>query len=158
LLQGIHCLNPRLLGSVPEDALFRIYINALSQLVLDDHNRIFTSDGRLLRRIVRDRRYRGTTAADTIARWPSVRRGEERHIFPFDEEADVTFNSTLVYETAVLKTFAYRYLLEVPRDHPSRTQAARLLDFLELVVPVFPDAIPPTSVLREFIGGSGFTY
>jgi len=134
------------------------HVSALTQLVIDEHNRIFTADGRLLRRIVRDRRYRGTPAAETIERWQSVRRGEERHIFPFQEEADCVFNSALVYETAVLKTFAWRYLLEVSREHPSRIEAYRLLKFLELFTPVFPDAVPQNSVLREFIGGSGFTY
>ncbi|MBT8495286.1 MAG: nucleoside kinase [Deltaproteobacteria bacterium] len=158
LVEGIHGLNPRLTEAAPEGSCFRIYINALTQLVIDDHNRIFTADGRLLRRIVRDRRYRNTRADETIARWPSVRRGEERHIFRWDEEADATFNSTLFYETAVLKIFAWRYLLEVPHNHPSRSEAHRLLRFLELFVPLFPDAVPATSVLREFIGGSGFEY
>jgi uridine kinase len=158
LMEGIHGLNPRLWRCVPEDARFRIYINALTQLVIDEHNRIFTSDSRLLRRIVRDRRYRGTAAGETLARWPRVRRGEERHIFPFESEADIVFNSALVYETAVLKTFAWRYLLEVPRDSPPRMDAYRLLKFLELFVPVFPDGVPANSVLREFMGGSGFQY
>jgi uridine kinase len=158
LIEGIHGLNPRMSEAVDDGACYRIYINALTQLVIDDHNRIYTADGRLLRRIVRDRRYRGTNAAETIARWPSVRRGEVKHIFPWDERADATFNSALFYEPAILKTFAWRYLLEVPRLHPSRMEAHRLLRFLELFVPVFPDAIPPTSVLREFIGGSGFAY
>lgn len=156
LLEGIHGLNPRLTDGIPADARFRIYINALTQLVIDDHNRIFTSDGRLLRRIVRDRRYRGTPAAETIARWGSVRRGEDRHIYPFQEECEGVFNSALVHEAPVLKTFAQRYLLEVPQDHPSRVEAYRLLKFLELFVPVFPDMVPANSVLREFIGGSGF--
>jgi uridine kinase len=158
LIEGIHGLNPRLIESVPREAVFSIYINALTQLVIDDHNRIFTADARLLRRIVRDRRYRKTPAAETIARWPSVRRGEQKHIFPHQEHADATFNTALVYETSVLKTFAWRYLLEVPRSHPSRTEAHRLLSFLELFVPVFPDAVPHNSVLREFLGGSAFAY
>jgi uridine kinase len=117
-----------------------------------------TVDTRLLRRIVRDRRYRGTSAGETLMRWPSVRRGEEQHIYPFQGEADVVFNSGLIYETSVLKTFAWRYLLEVPRDHPSRPDAYRLLRSLEVFVPLFPDDVPATSVLREFIGGSGFQY
>lgn len=158
LLEGIHGLNPRLVGGIPAEARFRIYINALTQLVIDEHNRIRTTDGRLLRRIVRDRRYRGTPAAETIARWPSVRRGEERHIYPYQEECDAMFNSALVYEAAVLRTFAHRYLLEVPPDHPSRLEAYRLLKFIGLFVPVFPDGVPANSVLREFIGGSGFSY
>lgn len=158
LVEGIHGLNPRLTAAVPEEACFRIYVNALMQVNIDEHNRIPTADVRLLRRIVRDRRYRGTPAADTIARWPSVQRGALRHIFPYDREADAVFNSALAHETAVLKTFAFRYLLEVPRNHPSRVDAYRLMKFLELFVPVFPDGVPANSVLREFIGGSGFSY
>lgn len=158
LIEGIHGLNPLLSGSVPEETRYRIFVSALTQLVIDGHNRIPTSDGRLLRRIVRDRRYRGTKAAETIEMWPRVRRGEERYIFPFQEQCDVMFNSALVYEAAVLKTFAWRYLLEVPRQDPARVQAYPLLRFLDLFVPIFPDHVPSNSVLREFIGGSGFTY
>lgn len=158
LIEGIHGLNPLLTGSVPEETRYRIFVSALTQLVIDGHNRIPTSDGRLLRRIVRDRRYRGTKAAETIEMWPRVRRGEERYIFPFQEQCDVMFNSALMYEAAVLKTFAWRYLLEVPRQDPARVQAFPLLRFLDLFVPIFPDHVPSNSVLREFIGGSGFTY
>jgi uridine kinase len=158
LVEGIHSLNPRITAQVPSAARYRIYINALSQLLYDVHNRMSTVDTRLLRRIVRDRRYRGTSAGETLMRWPSVRRGEEQHIYPFQGEADVVFNSGLIYETSVLKTFAWRYLLEVPRDHPSRPDAYRLLRSLEVFVPLFPDDVPATSVLREFIGGSGFQY
>ncbi|GMU51528.1 MAG: uridine kinase [Candidatus Xenobia bacterium] len=153
VLEGIHALNPELLPGVNP---FRIFVSALTQLVIDERNRVFTSDARLLRRLVRDRRYRGTSAAETIERWPKVRAGEERWIFPHQERADAIFNSTLVYETTVLKPFAWRYLLEVPRSHPSRVRAYELLHFLDLFVPVFPDRIPANSVLREFIGGSGF--
>lgn len=158
VIEGIHGLNPALLPSLRRQERFNIFVSALTSLIIDEHNRIFTSDSRLLRRIVRDRRYRGTCATDTIARWPSVRRGEERYIFPFQELSDAMFNSTLVYEAAVLKPFAWRYLLEVPRHHSSRVRAYELLKFLELIVPVFPDAIPANSVMREFIGGSGFVY
>ena len=158
LIEGIHGLNPALMGQVPEEARFRIFVSALTQLVIDEHNRIPTSDGRLLRRIVRDRRYRGTPAAGSIEMWPRVRRGEQRWIYPFQEHCDVMFNSALVYEAAVLKTFAWRYLLEVPRQDPARVQAYPLLRFLDLFVPIFPDHVPSNSVLREFIGGSGFTY
>jgi len=140
------------------EARFNIFVSALTQLRIDEHNRVLTSDSRLLRRIVRDRRYRSFPASDTIARWPSVRRGEERNIFPFQELSDAVFNSTLVYETAVLRPFAWRYLLEVPRQHASRVRAYEMLKFLELFVPVFPDGVPANSVVREFIGGSGFTY
>ncbi len=153
VLEGIHALNPELLPGVTP---FRIFVSALTQLVIDERNRVFTSDARLLRRLVRDRRYRGTSAAETIERWPKVRAGEERWIFPHQERADAIFNSTLVYESTVLKPFAWRYLLEVPRSHPSRVRAYELLHFLDLFVPVFPDRIPANSVLREFIGGSGF--
>jgi len=152
LLEGIHGLNPALTGDLPTSASFRIYLNALTQLQIDAHNRIQTSEGRLLRRIVRDRCTRGTSAADTIQRWASVRRGEGAHIFPFEDEADRVFNTALVYEVAVLRTYAWRFLLEVPRSHPSRTEAYRLLRFLELFVPVLGDAVPANSVLREFIG------
>ncbi len=158
IVEGIHGLNPRFTSSVPDEQKFRIYINALTQLCIDNSNRIFTSETRLIRRIVRDRRYRGYPATRTIELWPSVRLGERRHIFPFQEEADAIFNSALVYEPAVLKVYAERYLLEVPRNHPSAVTAQSLLSFLDLFVPVFPDAIPPTSLLREFIGGSAFSY
>lgn len=158
LIEGIHGLNPAITESVPQEARFRIFVSALTQLTVDEHTRISTSNTRLLRRIVRDRRYRGTSAADTIERWPSVRRGEQRNIFPFQEHCDVMFNSSLIYETAILKTFAWRYLLEVPRTHPSRITAQSLLRFLDMFVPIFPDDIPSNSILREFIGGSNFAY
>ncbi len=158
LIEGIHGLNPQLTAHVSEPALFRIFVDGLTQLVIDEHNRLLTADCRLLRRLVRDRRYRGTNAAETISRWPSVQRGACRHIFPFQDNADAVFNSALAYESAVLKTFAWRYLLEVPRSHPARVEAYRLLKQLELFVPVFPDGVPANSVLREFIGGSGFSY
>lgn len=158
LIEGIHALNPRLTESVPESRKFRIFINALTQLCIDDHNRIRTSDARLLRRIVRDRRYRNYSAETSIFRWPKVRAGEEKHIFPFQERCDAMFNSALAYETAVLKSFAYRYLLEVPPDSPAQAKGYQLRRFLELFVPVWPDDVPATSILREFIGGSGFSY
>ncbi len=158
LIEGIHGLNPRITESVPEHARYRVFVSALTQLVIDEHNRIPTSEGRLLRRIVRDRRYRGTSAAGTIAMWPSVRAGEERNIFPYQERCDAMFNSTLIYEAAVFKTFAWRYLLEVSRDDPAWSQASFLLRFLDLFVPMFPDYVPSNSVMREFIGGSHFSY
>ncbi len=158
VIEGIHGLNDRLTASVPPAAKFKIYISALTQICIDDHNRIFTSDTRLLRRIVRDRRYRGYSAMDTITRWPSVRRGENRNIFPYQEQADVMFNSALVYEHAVIKPFAERYLLEVPQDHPAFSEAYRLLRFLRLILPVFRDSVPPNSILREFVGQSVFRY
>lgn len=158
LIEGIHALNPRLTEKVPEENKFRIFISALTQLTLDDHNRIFTADTRLLRRIVRDRFFRGYPAVRTLEMWPSVRRGELRWIFPFQEQADIMFNSALVYGPAVLKPYAERFLLEVPREHPSYTEAYRLLKFLAWFVPVFQEDVPATSILREFIGGSAFEY
>ncbi len=156
LVEGIHALDHRLTESVPEAAKYRVFISALTQLTLDDHNRIFTSDGRLLRRIVRDRLFRGHPTTRTLEMWGAVRRGEARGIFPFQEEADVIFNSALVYEPAVLRVYAERFLLEVPREHPAYTEAYRLLKFLGWFVPVSQDDVPQTSILREFIGGSAF--
>ncbi len=156
LIEGIHALNPQLTQAIPADSTYKVFISALTQLTLDDHNRIFTSDARLLRRIVRDRLFRNHPATRTLEMWPAVRRGEVRWIFPFQESADVLFNSALVYEPAVLKVFAERFLLEVPREHPAYTEAYRLLKFLAWFVPVFQDDVPHTSLLREFIGGSAF--
>lgn len=158
VIEGIHGLNPRLTESITEDRKFRVYVSALTQLCIDDHNRIFTSDTRLLRRIVRDRMFRNYSAAETITNWPSVRRGEQRWIFPFQEAADVMFNSALVYEHAILKLYAERFLLEVPDDHPAFVTAYRMLRFISSFVPVFDEDIPQTSLLREFIGGSYFSY
>ncbi len=157
LVEGIHALNHRLTEAVPERAKYRVFISALTQLTLDDHNRIFTSDTRLLRRIVRDRIFRGHPTTRTLEMWASVRMGEARGIFPFQEEADVIFNSALVYEPAVMRVYAERFLLEVPREHPAYTEAYRLLKFLAWFVPVFQDDVPQTSILREFIGGSAFS-
>ncbi|HWQ10544.1 MAG TPA: hypothetical protein VN436_15595 [Holophaga sp.] len=158
LVEGIHGLNPRLSESVLPENKLKIYISALTQLSLDDHNRIMTTDVRLIRRIVRDRKSRGHTASRTLAMWPSVLRGERRNIYPFQEDADVMFNSTLVYEPAVLRLYAERFLLEVPTDDESFCEAYRLLHFLRMFVPVFADEIPQTSILREFVGGSSFVY
>lgn len=159
LIEGLHALNPLIWASLlPLKAVFRVFVSALTQLVIDEHNRIQTSKVRLLRRLVRDRRYRGTPAQETLMRWGSVRTGEESYVFPFQEESEAIFNSSLVYEAAVLKIFAQRYLMEVPRDHPCQGEAYQLLKFLELFVPVFPDRIPSDSVLREFIGGGSFMY
>lgn len=156
VIEGIHGLNPRLTSSIDEDKIFRIYVSALSQLAVDNHNRIFTSDTRLVRRIVRDHLYRGFTAERTLDMWERVRRGEGKWIFPFQEQADVMFDSSLVYEPAVLKVFAERFLLQVPRSSPTYTEAYRLLKGQSMVVSVFPDEVPHTSLLREFIGGSAF--
>jgi uridine kinase len=158
IVEGIHGLNPDLTRSVPPERKLKIYISALTQLTMDDHNRIMTTDVRLIRRIVRDRMFRGYSASRTISMWPSVLRGEKKNIFPFQGEADFMFNSSLVYEPAALRPYAERYLLEVPTDDDSFGEAYRLLDFVRMFAPIFPDEIPRTSILREFIGGSGFEY
>lgn len=158
VVEGIHGLNERLTQSVPREQKYRIFISALSQLAIDDHNRIFTSDTRLIRRIVRDHLFRGFTAERTLDLWGRVRRGEGKWIFPFQEEADVMFNSAVVYEPAVLKVWAERFLLQVPRTSRAYTEAYRLLKGLSMFVSVFPDEVPQTSILREFIGGSSFDY
>ncbi len=157
VIEGIHGLNPRLVAELPPKSLYRIFISALTQLNLDKHNRVPTTDTRLLRRIVRDAAHRGYTAADTIRRWPSVRVGEKRHIFPNQNNADVFFNSALVYEVAALKTLAYPLLLQVEPDTPERVEANRLRAFLQWFDPLpgnYLSLIPTHSLLREFIGGS----
>lgn len=154
LVEGIHGLNPQLLTEIPPEWVYRIYVSALTQLNIDDHNRVPTTDTRLLRRIVRDARQRGYDAQETIERWQSVRRGEMRHIFPYQENADATFNSALAYELAVLKPFAEPLLLRVPQDTPASIEARRLLAFLEWVRPCDVELVPDNSLLREFVGGS----
>ena len=156
VIEGIHCLNERLSYSLPRENKFKIYISALTQIGIDEHNRIPTTDGRLIRRIVRDARTRGASAQDTIRMWPSVRRGEEENIFPYQEEADVMFNSALVYELAVLKQFAEPALFSVPRDSAEYVEAKRLLKFLDYFLGVGCENIPQNSILREFVGGSCF--
>ncbi|MBK8237032.1 MAG: nucleoside kinase [Deltaproteobacteria bacterium] len=156
LVEGIHGLNPALLGAVDERRIFRIFVNPLAQLPFDALTRLHASDLRLLRRIVRDRHGRSTDAAATIARWPSVRDGERRHIFPHQGRAHAVFDSSLIYEPAVLRVYAERYLLEVPPAHASYATAFRLLELLDQFVTIYPDHVPPNSILREFIGGGGF--
>lgn len=156
VIEGIHCLNEELSYSLPKENKFKIYISALTQLNIDEHNRIPTTDGRLIRRMIRDSRTRGASAQDTIRRWPSVRRGEEENIFPYQEEADVMFNSALVYEFAVLKQYAEPLLFGVPRDSAEYLEAKRLLKFLDYFLGVSSEDIPKNSILREFIGGSCF--
>jgi uridine kinase len=158
LLEGIHGLNPHLLATIPAERVFRVFCCPLAQLPFDCLTRVHASDVRLLRRIVRDRHSRGTNAADSIVRWPSVRAGERRNIFPFQHHADAVFDSALTYELNVLRVYAERYLLEVPQDHVAYTTAFRLIRFLDRFVTIYPDHVPPTSILREFIGGSGFRY
>jgi uridine kinase len=158
MLEGIHGLNPELLASVPESVIFRIFVCPLAQLPFDRLARVHASDLRLLRRLVRDRHFRGATPVDSIARWPSVRRGERKHIYPHQNNADAVFDSSLIYEFSVLKVFAERYLLEVPQSAPEYTTAFRLLELCDRFVTIYPDHVPPTSILREFIGGSGFEF
>ncbi len=154
LVEGIHGLNPNLVPMVPPERVFRVYVSALTQLNIDRHNRVPTTDTRLIRRIVRDARERGYTAEETLERWESVRRGEKRHIFPYQEHADVMFNSALVYELAVLKPLVEPLLLQIEPKSPRRVEAKRLLTFLEWFIPCPPDMVPDNSILREFIGGS----
>lgn len=158
ITEGIHCLNPRLTEGIGKRRSFGIYVSALTQLSIDDHSRIFTADVRILRRIVRDRLYRNYTAEQTLVGWKSVRAGENKYIFPFQENADTMFNSALVYEPAVIRTYAERFLLEVPLESPAMAEAYRLLRFLHMLVPLFPEEVPQNSLLREFIGGSAFSY
>lgn len=156
VLEGIHCLNDELSYSLPRESKFKIYISALTQLNIDEHNRIPTTDGRLIRRMIRDARTRGSSAQDTIRMWDSVRRGEERNIFPFQEEADVMFNSALLYELAILKQYAEPLLYGIPRECAEYTEAKRLLKFLDYFLGVSSERIPQNSILREFVGGSCF--
>lgn len=156
VIEGIHGLNDKLSYALPAESKFKIYISALTQLNIDEHNRIPTTDGRLIRRIVRDARTRGTSAKETIARWPSVRRGEEANIFPYQEEADVMFNSALVYELACLKVYAEPLLFGIDKSEPEYLEAKRLLKFLDYFISVPSEDIPHNSLLREFVGGSCF--
>lgn len=154
--EGIHALNPLMIEGLPEESQFKIYISALTQLNVDNHNRIPTTDGRLLRRIVRDARTRGNNARDTIAMWQSVRRGEETYIFPFQEEADVMFNSALIYELSVIKQYAEPLLFSVPKNCEEYYEAKRLLKFLDYFLGLEVTNIPTNSILREFVGGGCF--
>ncbi len=156
VIEGIHGLNDKLSYALPKESKFKIYISALTQLNVDEHNRIPTTDGRLIRRMIRDARTRGTKAQDTIAMWASVRRGEDSNIFPFQEEADVMFNSALIYELSVLKQYAEPLLFGIDKDKPEYIEAKRLLKFLDYFLPVSSEEIPRNSILREFIGGSYF--
>ena len=158
LIEGIHGLNPELTSHIPEEQKFRMYVSALTTLSIDDHNWVPTTDNRLLRRIIRDNKYRGSSALDTIARWPSVRRGEDKWIFPYQENADATFNSSLLFELAVMKNSAEALLRNVPHNIPEYAEAFRLGALLNYFLPLAEDAIPSTSLLREFLGGSSFHY
>lgn len=156
VIEGIHGLNAKMSYALPEESKYKIYISALTALNVDNHNRIPTTDGRLLRRMVRDARTRGSSAQRTIQMWPSVRRGEEENIFPFQEEADAMFNSAQIFELAVLKTFAEPLLFQIPKDVPEYYEAKRLLKFLDYFLSVPSESLPNNSICREFVGGSCF--
>ncbi|MFW6677968.1 nucleoside kinase [Lacrimispora sp. AGF001] len=156
VIEGIHCLNDKLSYSLPKESKFRVYVSALTQLNIDEHNRIPTTDCRLIRRMVRDARTRGASAQDTIRMWPTVREGEEAFIFPFQESADMMFNSATVYELSVLKQYAEPLLFGIPRESPEYMEAKRLLKFLDYFLGVNSEDIPRNSIVREFIGGSCF--
>lgn len=158
VLEGIHALNPELTAQIPQEQKFHIYISALTTILLDDHNYIRTTDNRLLRRIIRDDKYRGVNAQETIHRWPSVRAGENKWIFPYQENADVMFNTAMLFELAVIKQQAEPLLDLVPENCPEYAEAYRLRTFLDYIQPIPNRALPPTSLLREFLGGSSFKY
>jgi len=158
VVEGIHALNPELTGDVPDDKIFRVYASALTTILLDSHNYVPTTDNRLLRRIIRDHKYRGVSARESIRRWPSVRNGENRWIFPFQENADAMFNSAMLFELAVIKQQAEPLLEQVPETCEEYAEAYRLRKFLKYIKPIPEDQIPPTSLLREFLGGSSFDY
>ncbi len=158
ILEGIHALNPELTDSIPDERKFKIYVSALTTIKLDNHNYIPTTDNRLIRRIVRDNKYRGVSPEDTIARWPSVRRGEDKWIFPYQENADVMFNSALLYELAVLRNRIMPILENVPECRPEYTVANELRNFIKYFRSISDEELPPTSILREFLGGSSFKY
>ena len=156
VIEGIHGLNEKLTASIPKESKFKIYISALTSMNIDDHNRIPTTDTRIIRRIVRDFQFRGCSAINTMKRWPSVRRGEEKNIFPFQEEADVMFNSSMITELSVLKVFAEPLLNEIDNSYTEFSEARRLIEFLSYFLPIDSKEIPPNSIVREFIGGSCF--
>ena len=158
VVEGIHALNPELTAQIPNENIFRVYASALTTILLDNHNYIPTTDNRLLRRIIRDHKYRGVSARETIRRWPSVRKGENRWIFPYQENADVMFNTAMLFELAVIRGQAIPMLEQVPENCVEYAEAYRLLKFLRYIKPIPEDQIPPTSLLREFLGGSSFEY
>ena len=158
VVEGIHALNPELTAQIPKEQIFRVYASALTTILLDNHNYVPTTDNRLLRRIIRDHKYRGVTAQETIRRWPSVRKGENRWIFPFQENADAMFNSAMLFELAVIKRQAEPLLEQVPENSAEYAEAYRLRKFLGYIRPIPEAQIPPTSLLREFLGGSSFEY
>lgn len=158
LFEGIHGLNPELTKDIPEEAKYRIYVSALTTISIDDHNWVPTTDNRLLRRIIRDHKYRGISVEDTLRRWSGVRRGEEKWIFPYQENADAMFNSSFIFELGVMKKYGEEILSRVPADVPEYAEAHRLMRFLSFFSPISLDNVPSTSLLREFLGGSSFHY
>lgn len=158
LIEGIHALNPKLTEQIADELKFKVYVSALTQVAIDDQNIIHSSDNRLMRRIVRDNSFRGWNAQETLKRWENVQAGERKHIFPYQENADVMFNSALFYEGALLKAYAEPLLKQVPENCKEYAEACRLLNFVEIIEPIDPKVIPPTSVMREFLGGSSFEY
>ena len=158
LVEGIHALNPELTSQIADEQIYRVYASALTTILLDNHNYIPTTDNRLLRRIIRDHKYRAVTAQETIHRWPSVRAGENKWIFPFQENADAMFNTAMLFELAVIKSQAEPLLEQVPENCPEHAEAYRLLKFLRYIKPIPDTQIPPTSLIREFLGGSSFKY
>ena len=158
VVEGIHALNPELTAQIPDELKYRVYASALTTILLDNHNYVPTTDNRLLRRIIRDHKYRAVSAQETIRRWPSVRRGENKWIFPFQEQADQMFNTAMLFELAAIKSQAEPLLEQVPESCEEYAEAYRLRKFLSYIHPMPMDQVPPTSLLREFIGGSSFTY
>ena len=157
-MEGIHALNPMLTAQIPEESKFRVYASALTTILLDNHNYVPTTDNRLLRRIIRDYKYRGVSAQETIRRWPSVRAGENKWIFPFQENADVMFNTAMLFELGVIKSQAEPLLELVPEDCDEYSEGYRLLKCLRYTRPIPNRQVPPSSLLREFLGGSSFKY
>lgn len=158
VIEGIHALNPELTAQLPQEQLFRIYASALTTITMDNHNYIPTTDNRLLRRIIRDSKYRNSPAQTTLHRWASVRAGEDKWIFPFQENADAIFNTAMLFELAAIKNQAVAALEQVPENCEEYAEASRLLNFLQYIKPIQENQIPPTSLLREFLGGSTFEY
>lgn len=158
IVEGIHALNPKMTAEIDDGLKFKVYVSAMTQISIDDQNLIHTSDNRLIRRMVRDNNFRGWNALETLKRWDSVQQGERLHIFPYQENADVMFNSALLYELGVLKLYAEPQLKQVPQNCQEYAEAQRLLSFIELIEPISPEFIPPTSIMREFLGGSSFEY
>ena len=158
VVEGIHALNPELTAQIPEEQIFRVYASAFTTILLDSHNYVPTTDNRLLRRIIRDYKYRGVSAQETIRRWGSVRAGENKWIFPYQENADAMFNTAMLFELAVIKSQAEPLLETVPENAPEYSEAYRLLKFLKYIKAIPNRQVPPTSLLREFLGGSSFKY